>query len=144
MKSWVKYVLYYTFCIIGIISCFFIRDKYFTRVIICIIFLGPTIYMTEQIRKGDNILVYYLIKVPLFLMFLMLVFTWFIFPVFYYFSNPTSVYYTLCLKLLGGELGEGIWILTYLFVWGKIGWKLFDKIERVTKEFINKFKKNRF
>jgi hypothetical protein len=141
MNSWKKYVLYYTFCIVGIISCFFIRDKYFVWFIVYSILLGPTFYVFEQIRKEDNIFVYYLIKGPLFLMFLLLVFIWFFFPVFYYFSTPSSIYYTLCLKLLGGEIGEGIWIMVYLFGWGYIGWKMFDKIEEVIVKFINKFKK---
>ena len=141
MNSWKKYVLYYTFCIVGIISCFFIRDKYFVWFIVYSILLGPTFYIFEQIREEDNIFVYYLIKGPLFLMFLLLVFIWFFSPVFYYFSNPSSIYYTLCLKLLGGEIGEGIWIMVYLFGWGYIGWKMFDKIEKVIVKFINKFKK---
>ena len=141
MNSWKKYVLYYTFCIVGIISCFFIRDKYFVWFIVYSILLGPTFYVFEQIRKEDNIFVYYLIKGPLFLMFLLLVFIWFFFPVFYYFSTPSSIYYTLCLKLLGGEIGEGIWIMVYLFGWGYIGWKMFDKIEEVIVKFINKFNK---
>ena len=141
MNSWKKYVLYYTFCIVGIISCFFIRDKYFVWFIVYSILLGPTFYIFEQIREEDNIFVYYLIKGPLFLMFFLLVFIWFFSPVFYYFSNPSSIYYTLCLKLLGGEIGEGIWIMVYLFGWGYIGWKMFDKIEKVIVKFINKFKK---
>ena len=35
----------------------------------------------------------------------------------------------------------GIWIMVYLFGWGYIGWKMFDKIEEVIVKFINKFKK---
>ena len=138
MKGWKIYVLYYTFCILGIISIFFIDNKNFTWLILSIIFMGPTFYVFEKLREEDNIFIYYLIKGPLFIMSLLLIGLWFFFPVFYYFSKPSSIYYTFCLKLLGGEIGEGIWIMVYLFGWGYIGWKMFDKIEKVIVKFKKK------
>ena len=144
MNSWKKYVLYYTFCILGIISIFFIDNKNFTWLILFIIFMGPTFYIFEKLREEDNIFIYYFIKGPLFFLFLFIVFLWFLIPPFYYFSEPSSIYHTFCLKLLGGELGEFIWIIIYLFGWGYIGWKIVIKTEKGIMNIINKFKKKRF
>lgn len=144
MNSWKKYVLYYTFCILGIISIFFIDNKNFTWLILCIIFMGPTFYIFEKLREKDNIFIYYFIKGPLFFLFLFIVFLWLFIPPFYYFSKPSSIYHTFCLKLLGGELGELIWIIIYLFGWGYIGWKIVIKTEKGIMNIINKFKKKRF
>jgi hypothetical protein len=141
MKGWKIYVLYYTFCILGIISIFFIDNKNFTWLILCIIFMGPTFYVFEKLRGEDNIFIYYLIKGPLFMMSLLLICLWFFFPVFYYFSEPSSIYYTFCLKLLGGELGEFIWIVIYFFGWGYLGWKIVTKTEKGIMNIINKLKK---
>jgi hypothetical protein len=144
MKGLKKYVLFYIFFIVGIISCFFIRNTYFVWFIVLSILLVPTFFVFEKLRVKDNIFVYYIIKGPLFLMFVLLVFSWFFFPVFYYFSEPSSIYYTFCLQLLGGELGKIIWIGIYLFGWSYVGWKIIDRIERMIIGFINKFKKNKF
>lgn len=141
MKDGKIYILYYTFCILGIISIFIIDNKYFTWLILGIIFMGPTFYGFEKTRGGDNIFVYYLLKGPLFILFLLLCYLWFFIPIFYYFSIPSSIYFTLCLKIIGGIIGEIIWIGIYLFGWGYIGWKIFNKTEKGIVNIINKLKK---
>ena len=140
-KFWAKYLLVYILGMVGLFTCLFVDNSGdVIAILFFVLIMFPTIYFLEETRKSGNIVIFYLVKVPLFIIFLFLMCGWFFLPVFYYFSDSSSIYYSFCLKLFGGEFGEGFWIILYMIIWGKLGWKLFGKIESGINSIINKFK----
>jgi hypothetical protein len=107
-----------------------------------------TLLGIESVRENRNIFLFYLFDVPLFLFFIGIMYLWFYIPIILYFSKENSIYFTTCLPLLGGYIGEIFWILIYLFLWGIVGnkfYKLVDKIlinsSYLFKKIIQKFTK---
>jgi hypothetical protein len=85
----------------------------------------------EGVRENRNFFLFYLFDFPLFLFFIGLVYLWFYIPVFLYFSEENSLYYTWCIPLLGGYIGEIFWIVIYVFLWGIVGSKVYKLVEKV-------------
>ena len=138
-KYWVMMLM----ILIGIIL-YFVTDNddrnRGVRVFSLVVYVSVMLTL-EQVRGNEGLVRYYLINIPFSIFLLFTGFLWYLVPVIYYFSNTSSLYYTFCLEILGGVLGEGIWVVLYLLVWGYLGWKLYSKIEIFINSVINKFKK---
>ena len=115
--------------------------NYFGLLIIC-----PTlIYLLNEfflaLRKGfksNGVLFFKEILINIFyliggIVLLSVAIAWYFLPIFIYFKKETSIYYRFCLPLLGGVIGEVIWIALYAFGWGYIGYKVAKRIQEFFK-----------
>lgn len=88
-------------------------------------------------RDGENIFYYYLLKLPIKIVFysllIVLIFGWFLVPG--YFLYESTFYYFL-LEYLGGYLGEVFWGTLYFFIMFYLG----DKILKYINNFEKKIK----
>jgi hypothetical protein len=105
------------------------------------------IHLWESLRDGMNIFKFYLFYFPLIiilqLFFIVTISIWLYAPIYFYFSKNSSIYYTILLPLLGGAIGEIIWIILYVVFWGYISYTFFQVIEKKLKR-IKKYLKDKF
>jgi hypothetical protein len=91
----------------------------------------------NEMRNGKNIFKFYLIDVPLFIVFKTIFLCWYYIP--FHFIYKSKFYYGL-LEFIGGVIGETIWIGIYIFLMTYLGSKLLDyldSIEKKVKSFFN-------
>jgi hypothetical protein len=91
----------------------------------------------KEMRDGKNIFKFYLIDVPLFLLFKTIVLCWYYIP--FHFIYESKFYYGL-LEFIGGVIGETIWGVIYIFLMTYLGSKLLDYLdsfEKKIKSFFN-------
>jgi hypothetical protein len=91
-------------------------------------------FSIESVRESRNFFLFYFFDFPIFLFLIGIVYLWFFIPIFLYFSNKNSIYFTMCLPLLGGYIGEIFWIFIYGFLWGFVGYKVYKLVDKI---FIN-------
>jgi hypothetical protein len=96
--------------------------------------------MLKHKSEGKNLFLFYLIELPykivLYSFYLFIFSGWFIIP-FYFFYK--SSFYFLLLEFIGGVVGEGLWIILYLFVMSYFGKKLFGFFDLIEKKIKSMF-----
>lgn len=93
-------------------------------------------------RRDDSFLKYYLWSIPITLirlsLFIGLIVFWYgtyIFAAISTLENHNSFYYTFCLKLIAGFIGEAFWLLLTVIIWSYIGFKIFTLVEGFYNSF---------
>jgi hypothetical protein len=96
--------------------------------------------MLKHKSEGKNLFLFYLIELPykivLYSFYLFVFSGWFIIP-FYFFYK--SSFYFLLIEFIGGVVGEGLWIILYLFVMSYFGKKLFGFFDLIEKKIKSMF-----
>jgi hypothetical protein len=91
-------------------------------------------------REGNNILLYYLIKLPFkifyYSFYLVLILGWFLIPGYFIFES--SFYHSL-LDLLGGVIGQTVWGILYFLILTYLGEKLLDYISKIENKIKSYF-----
>lgn len=90
----------------------------------------------KEMRDGKNVLIFYLIDVPLFLIFKTIILCWYYIP--FHFIYESKFYYIL-LEFIGGFIGETIWGVIYIFLMTYIGSKLLDYLDSFEKKIKSLF-----
>lgn len=113
-------------------------------------------YLNQNPKKSNDRKIIYFIKtfwgifkevltkIVLLVLFLIILIFWFGLPLIY-FHKKNSIYYSFCLPLFGGVIGEIFWGGLYLLIMYSIGIKILDylefKIEKLFKILLSKFDK---
>lgn len=108
-----------------------------------VFFIPPMIYfiwgvhkVLKEMRGGKNIFKFYLIDVPLFLLFKTIFLCWYYIP--FHFIYESKFYYVL-LEFIGGVIGETIWGIIYIILMTNLGSKLLDYLDSFEKRIKNFF-----